>query len=138
MGRKRKKLGFPFWIGGAVVAAGIGVLVYAGQADAGRHPTPRPEGERVEVVSSSRYQAYPRIAQVYRHAARAAEVIDGLYCYCNCSEHAGHYSLLDCFETDHAARCDVCLSEADLAYDLARDGEDLDAIRQTVDDTFAR
>ncbi len=84
----------------------------------------------------ARYARYPRIREGYESARRSAAILDGVFCYCFCSEHAGHYSLLDCFESDHAARCDVCLAEAVLADRMSRDGAGLDRIRAAVDDTF--
>jgi hypothetical protein len=65
--------------------------------------------------------------------AEIPHVIDGLYCHCACSEHSGHYSLLDCFHDDHGARCDVCLSEAAMAHRMHNDGESVDAIRDAID-----
>ena len=68
--------------------------------------------------------------------AAVPHVIDGLYCYCHCSEHSSHYSLLECFQTDHAARCDICMSEATIAYEMSQDGASLSDIRDEADRTF--
>lgn len=126
------------WIMAGSVAAGILAVLVLGniQTDSSRHPEPRAESARSIVVSATHYAQYPRVAQVYEMAASATAVLDGLYCYCDCSQHSGHYSLLDCFASDHAARCDVCMSEASIAYQMSRDGASIDAIRAEIDRTY--
>lgn len=120
--------------------AGIGLAIVAAflaAQDAGAtHPEPRANAQAHHVVPQERYTDYPRIAQVYAQAAEIKEVLDGIYCYCECSKHSGHYSLLECFETDHGAACDVCLSEAALAYRMHQDGKTLDQIRDAVDGLY--
>lgn len=102
----------------------------------GRHPTPRTTSTQSEVVASARYAGYPRVAQTYEMAAAVPMILDGLYCHCDCSEHSGHYSLLDCFASDHAARCDVCMSEAVIAYRMTQNGSSLDDVRREIDRTY--
>jgi len=120
--------------------AGIGVAVVAGflaTQDAGAtHPEPRANAHAHRVMPPERYEEYPRIAQVYAQADEVKEILDGIYCYCECSKHSGHYSLLECFESDHGAACDVCLSEAALAHRMAQDGKTLDQIRDAVDGLY--
>lgn len=120
------------------VAAFLVVLSFAAswQTSSGHHPTPRDMDHTGYVVSSARYQAYPRVAETYQMVASVPQVVDGVYCYCQCKEHSGHYSLLDCFHSDHAARCDVCLSEGTMAYRMSQDGKDLKAIRAEIDSRF--
>ena len=102
----------------------------------GVHPAPRPAAEREAVVPAGRYAKYPRIANVYRAAAEIPGVLDGIHCYCDCDQHAGHYSLLTCFADDHGAMCDICLNEAETAFKLTRDGVDLEVIRDVIDRTY--
>ena len=97
------------------------------------HPEPRERIAHDHVAPAARYASYPRVARTYALVAEIPHVIDGIYCYCACSEHSGHYSLLDCYKDDHAARCDVCLSEADMAHGMHRDGKSLDDIRTAID-----
>lgn len=99
----------------------------------GHHPAPRRGASAEKVVDSEEYERFPRIASVYEAAAQNPELLDGLYCYCNCAEHARHYSLLECFSSDHAAMCDVCLSEAETAFQMSRSGADLEVIRTGID-----
>jgi hypothetical protein len=76
------------------------------------------------------------VAGIYAQAEEVKDVLDGVYCHCMCSEHSGHYSLLDCFKDDHAARCDICLSEAALAHKMHGEGASLQQIRDAVDGLY--
>jgi hypothetical protein len=42
-------------------------------------------------------------ARTYQIAQQIPEILDHLYCYCECDKHLGHYSLLSCFVDSHAA-----------------------------------
>lgn len=147
--RRRRKRGLPdparrkraraYWIAGGAIAAALVLWAAGGRISGGEtitHPEPRADASADHVVPADRYAPYPRVAEVYRAAEVVAPVLDGLYCYCHCSGHAGHRSLLTCFESDHGAACDVCLSEASVAYRMTLDGHDLEAIRREVDDLF--
>lgn len=136
--RERQRQRRAWTIAGLSVAALVVVSVAMnGQTRANaRHPTPRVAAEQPTVVPSTRYAQYPRVAQTYEMAAAVPMILDGIYCYCACSEHSGHYSLLDCFSDDHAARCDVCMSQAVIGYEMSQSGASLDAIRAEVDRTY--
>lgn len=97
------------------------------------HPEPRPAVTAASVLPPVRYAAYPQISRTYDLAREIPQVLDGLYCHCNCSEHSGHRSLLSCFESDHGAGCDICLREAELAHQMHTRGESLEAIRAAID-----
>jgi hypothetical protein len=105
-------------------------------ANAASHPTPRQGLTADHVAPAERYADYPRIAEVYRMAAQIPSVLDGLYCYCDCSKHSDHRSLLTCFQDDHGAACDVCLTEAALAYRMVGEGRSLKEIRRAVDGLY--
>jgi hypothetical protein len=120
------------------VVAGLAVVVLvlglvATRTANGHHPTPRTGLTAADVVSPERYAAYPRIAEVYAMAAEIPTILDGLYCHCDCSIHSDHRSLLTCFQDDHGAACDVCLTEAALAFRMIGDGKSLKQIRRAVD-----
>lgn len=147
--RNRKTSGGPFarekarkramWTKVGGVAALLLVLSFAAgsRAEGADHPAARAEMDHSShVVPAARYEAYPRVARTYELVAAVPMVIDGIYCYCNCADHSGHYSLLDCFASDHAARCDVCLSEAQMAWEMSQDGKDLKAIRREIDSRY--
>ena len=137
---KQKNAGVPAWIYGL---AGIVLLVVAyrvlapGAAEA-KHPQPREDITAAKIVSPSRYADAPKIARVYAMAARIPHVLDGLYCYCECSKHSGHRSLISCFESDHGAMCDICLGEVALAFRLAQEGKSLAQIRAAIDAQFSK
>jgi len=121
------------WIGGGAVLLALLVLPTLSFGGGAPHPDPREHIAHDHVAPAARYAAYPRVARTYALVAEIPHVIDGIYCYCACSEHSGHYSLLDCYRDDHAARCDVCLSEADMAHRMHQDGKSLDEIRTAID-----
>ncbi len=126
------------WFGGAAVLLGLFILPTLSLGTRGRHhPDPRPMSQRARTAPAAEYAAYPRVAQIYGEVAQVAEVVDGVYCYCNCEEHAGHYSLLDCFHNDHASQCDICLSEGDMVYRMHRAGKSLDQIRSAIDHLYS-
>ncbi len=110
-------------------------LVSPGTAEA-QHPTPRPGVTAAKVLPASDFAGDPRIAETYEMAREIPEVLDGLFCYCYCEHNFGHYSLLTCFESEHAAGCDICLDEARLAYKLHKEGKTLEQIRVAIDQSF--
>ncbi len=125
------------WIGGAALAVGLLLIPTLDLGAKSHHPVPRAHVDHSHVAPAQRYAAYPRVAAVYQEASEVPHVIDGIYCYCACSEHSGHHSLLDCFRDDHAARCDICLSEATMAHRMHQDGKSLDEIRDAVDRLYS-
>ena len=44
-----------------------------------------------------------KVALAHRVAREIPDVLDQLYCYCQCDKHAGHKSLLSCYTDGHAA-----------------------------------
>jgi hypothetical protein len=125
-----------------VVALGVAVvglgLFTTRQASGAHHPTPRAGLTAADVEAAERYAAYPRIAEIYTMAAQIPQVLDGLYCYCDCSKHSDHRSLLTCFQDDHGAACDVCLTEAAVAWRMTQEGRSLAEIRKAVDGMYSR
>jgi Protein of unknown function with PCYCGC motif len=65
----------------------------------------------------------------------AGEIRDLLYqepCYCPCDKQDGHQSLLDCFTSDHGARCVICRKEAVLCYRWHKKGRTARQIREAM------
>jgi len=124
------------WIvaGGAVVA--LGVVLLAGRARDTRHPEPRPGVTAIGVLPPVAVPRVPGALEAYAAARTAPGLVDGLYCYCHCRENANHRSLLTCFESEHGAYCDICMSEAVLATQMAAGGSSLGQIRQAIDARF--
>lgn len=131
----------PWLIAGAAAAALVVVVMLqrpagGGQAATAAHPTPQPGITAVQVLPVSFVPRTPGAAEAYAAARNAAATLDGVYCYCDCSKHAGHRSLLTCFESDHGAYCDVCMGEAIVAAGMAQQGRSLEAIRTAIDLQF--
>lgn len=133
---RRLPVPWPILVLLVLAAAAVGYSFIAPPAHAGEHPDPRPGINADALQPPERYASDPRVAQVYAEVAQIASVVDGIYCYCHCSRHSGHYSLLTCFESDHGAGCNVCLGAAHMAYVMTQQGASLDEIRQAIDQQF--
>ena len=116
--------------------AAVGLVVTRRAGGTVVHPDPRPDVTAERVVPPSLVLNTPGAAEAYAAARSAPQVLDGVYCHCDCSKHAGHRSLLTCFESDHGARCDICMGEATLAVQLAARGSSLGEIRHAIDQRF--
>lgn len=122
------------WIvaGIAVVALGV-VLVRPRVGLAAGHPTPRPGITAERVLPRAMVPSNPGTLEAYEAARRVPQVLDGLYCHCNCSKSIGHRSLLTCFESNHASGCDICMGEAMMAAEMTSGGKSLAQIRKAID-----
>lgn len=94
-----------------------------------------PGGESRPILPAGRFTG--AAAEAYRAAAAIPDVLDRLYCYCECEQHSGHRSLKSCFATEHGAGCDICINEALLAKVLHDQGRTADEIKAAVDREFA-
>ena len=137
----------PWLIAGAAAAALVGVVMMqrgtatptprAGSgAVASHHPMPRPGITSEKVMPASFVPRTPGSSDAYAAARTHAATLDGVYCHCDCSKHAGHRSLLTCFEGDHGAYCDICMGEAMVASGMADQGRSLEDIRAAIDRQF--
>lgn len=129
----RSKL--PWFVAGAAVVAIVAIVVGTRGAGGG-HPEPRPgiTGERV--LPASTFGEDERLVRAYTAARMMPAVFDGLYCYCHCKEEMKHVSLLTCYESEHAASCDICLTEATMAAQMHGEGATLEEIRRAIDARF--
>lgn len=126
----------PWTVAGvAVIALGL-VLVSQRRGHAASHPEPRPGITAAGVLPAVMVPPGPGTLEAYEAARRVPGTLDGLFCYCQCAKHFGHRSLLTCFESDHGARCDICMSEAMLAAQMVEGGSSLAQIRQAIDARF--
>ena len=73
----------------------------------------------------------PTVERAYEIAQRIPEVLVQQPSYCAFVEWH-HESLLECFRTNDAARCKVCLQEAYLADKLNRSGKSAAEIRSSI------
>ena len=74
-----------------------------------------------------------RAREPYTIAARIPDVLDALYCHCDCHERDGRRSLLSCFEDDMASTCGICQGQARLAGEMHAQGRSLAEIRAALD-----
>ena len=73
----------------------------------------------------------PAVVQAYRVAKEIPEVLAQQPCYCRC-DRQGHRSLIDCFATEHAVTCNICLKEAILAGQMYQAGKKPEDIRAAM------
>jgi hypothetical protein len=78
-----------------------------------------------------------RVRTAYEAAKKYAHVLEEIYCYCRCKENIGHRALVECFETDHASHCDVCMNEAVIAARMTQDGKTPKEIQKAIDTLYA-
>ncbi len=71
------------------------------------------------------------VREAYQTAKEIPEVLAQQPCYCYC-QRKGHRSLLDCFKTDHAASCSICIREALLAAQMHRQQKSAEEIRRAI------
>jgi hypothetical protein len=121
---------------GAIAAVAIAGAVAGACAGVGHHPAPREGITGAGVLAASTFGDDWRLVRAYEGAREFPAVFDGLYCYCQCKENMGHRSLLTCYQSEHAASCDVCLTEGTMATQMHRQGASLDQIRQAIDAQF--
>lgn len=127
----------PWIVAGAAVLILIAVLVAPRAGRAAAHPDPRPGVTAERVLPPAMVpMGPPGTVEAYEAARQVPQVLDGVYCHCNCSKFFGHRSLLTCFESDHGARCDICIREAMLAAQMAGSGNSLARIRTAIDAQF--
>ena len=93
-------------------------------------------GETKTVLDPARFAG--RTAAAYRVAERFGDMLDYMYCYCNCSKSIGHKSLLSCFTDGHAANCGICQDQAFYAANIYEKNSDIAQVRQAVDKKFWR
>ena len=78
-----------------------------------------------------------RVRAAYDAAKKYAHVLEEIYCYCKCKENIGHRALVECFETEHASHCDVCMNEAVIAARMTQEGKTPKEIQKAIDALYA-
>ena len=78
-----------------------------------------------------------RVRDAYTAAKKYAHVLESIYCYCRCKENIGHRALVECFETEHASHCDVCMNEAIIAARMTDQGKTPKEIQKAIDAYYA-
>lgn len=126
----------PWIVAAAAGVALVAVVVLTRPAGAETHPDPRPGITAATILPDPAIPRTPGALEAYAAARAVPNVLDGLYCHCDCSKHSNHRSLLTCFESDHGAYCDICMGEAMLAAQLTSRGTSLQEIRSAIDARF--
>jgi hypothetical protein len=122
----------------AVIAAAPLLLGGARRAQRGgtKHPDPRPGITAEGVLPDDKVDAEHKDA--YAAAREIPEVLDGIYCHCDCAgRHSNLRSLLSCYETEMPMSCGVCSGEARTALRLHKQGKSLTEIRAAIDKQFS-
>ena len=94
-----------------------------------------PGGETEPTLSPALFNG--KIARAYKVAKEIPEVLDKVWCYCDCENHADHKSLKTCYTSEHASFCGICMDEALMVYDLHKKGFPIDDIRKEVHREFS-
>lgn len=129
------------WIITGVATALVVVLLVVGRRDAvPQHPEPRSDAGSLAgtIAPAALFRGHDRAVRGYTIAQQMPEVLDGLYCHCQCRENFDHRSLLTCFQSNHGAACDICMGEVELAYRMVLEGRSLEEIREPVDLAYGR
>lgn len=126
----------PWIIAGGAVLALAALVLLTKRVNATTHPTPRPGITSARVLPEAVLPHVAGAAEAYAAARAMPQVLDGIFCHCECARNFGHRSLLTCFESDHGSQCDICMGEAMLATQLASQGNSLDQIRTAIDAQF--
>ena len=111
-----------------------GQLPAAQSAPSTQAPT---DAAKVNKVLDPAGWADPRVRAAYEAAKQYAHVLEEIYCYCRCKENIGHRALIECFESDHASDCDVCMNSAMIAARMTRDGKTPKEINKAIDVLYA-
>jgi hypothetical protein len=72
------------------------------------------------------------VQNAYIIAAKIKKMLYQQPCYCHCDQHAGHKSLLSCFEDKHGSYCNVCMSEDFYTYEQSHQGKTAAQIRASI------
>lgn len=75
--------------------------------------------------------------EAYEVARHDPALLMQLHCYCGCEKDLGHRNLLDCFRSQHASHCEICIGEALEAERLARRGIPVEQIRDVLREKFS-
>ena len=138
-GGKRRGL----WVASAVVALALFVGAWVYTESRSRSLENEPKAGSAYVRRETKLPLSPAlfvgtIETAYQVAHDMPEVLDQLYCYCQCDKHSGHRSLLSCYTDHHAANCDVCVNEALDASRMMKQGYKMAEIRREVDRKYSR
>jgi hypothetical protein len=107
---KKRRPGKALWLAGLAALSLAGWLAWA--RIGANNSDPVFVGEHAALSGHIRREKKPALlpalfvgqtAAAYQVANDIPDILDQLYCYCECDKHLGHKSLLSCFTDDHGA-----------------------------------
>ncbi len=130
-------------LAGISVALALIVAAWVYTNNSSRSSSPQPTDGSAYVRRETKPTLSPALfvgqtEKAYQIAQEMPDLIDSLYCYCECDKHSGHRSLLSCYTDNHAANCDICQDEALEAAKLMKQGVGMAEIRSRIDGKFSR
>ncbi len=125
------------------VALALIVVAWVYTNNPSRSSSPQPKDGSAYVRRETKATLSPSLfvgqtEKAYQIAQEIPDVIDELYCYCECDKHSGHRSLLSCYTDNHAANCDICQEETLEAAQMMKQGVGMAEIRSRIDGKFSR
>lgn len=103
--------------------------------DTNGYPVP-PGGETRPTLSPVMFRG--KIARAYQAAREIPEILDQIYCYCDCELNFGHKSNLSCFVDKHGSQCHICMNEALNAHRYAQKGLTVEEIKNKIDKRYGK
>lgn len=94
-----------------------------------------PGGEARGTLSPAFFSG--KISGAYKIAREIPDLLDKVWCYCDCEINSGHKSLKTCYTTEHAAYCDICMNEAFRVNELHKKGYSIEEIRKVIHREFS-
>jgi len=136
-----KRAGLRF--AGLFIAVALIVAAWVYTSNPSRSSNPQPKDGSAYVRRETKTPLSPALfvgqtERAYQVAQEIPDVIDQLYCYCECDKHSGHRSLLSCYTDNHAANCDICQDEALDAAQMMKQGRGMAEIRSRIDGKYSR
>lgn len=148
--RKRHAARRWWWAAAVAVVLAVVAIVLPRRAAQARVGELNAQGLRVSgtgrsdasaVLDTAQFDS-PRVREAYAIARRIPATLNQLYCWCGCVGNptmGNHRSALECFESKHAASCDVCLANAEIAWAMTQQGiTDPARIQRAIDERFGR
>jgi hypothetical protein len=103
------------------------------------HPTPRAGVTSARMATAAQLaEEDADVREAFESVRKIPQVVDGIRCHCGCAGRPENYSLLSCYEGEHAMarHCMVCQGEGRMAARLHADGKTLDQIRTAIDERY--
>ena len=120
----------------SVVALSALIVSCSGKGDDMGNVVHSKGGETRETLSPALFTG--SAAKAYRAAKEIPDVLDNLFCYCQCKKNFGHKSLLTCHVDKHSTYCNICMGEAHMASDMHGEGKSISEIQDAIDSKYER